>query len=795
MRISKKTFESLEVEKIREMLASCCVTARGKTLSLGLEPESSIEKVRYELELVAEIVDSGTKEDRLKVCFSEDISEILSKVRIGNYILEPADFLDIKTTIYSSKGILVFCRKYKDYYQKLWEEFEDIPDLQHLYDEINRIIDDDGVVSDNASPELRKIRSKIKAARNRVSKKLDSIVRSSADSDILTENIVTLRNDRYVVPVKSEKRSMLPGIIHEKSSSGASIYVEPAEVVELNNEVVTLIDDENRETKKILSELSSKCHDHGYELETSWERIVRADILCAKTTLAEEMEGIMPEVVEDGYYLIEGARHPLLDPNLAYRREHAGIESGRKKAEQVVPIDIDFSDGVKCLVITGPNTGGKTAAMKTTGLFTVMAHMGLFLPAKKAIIPFLKAVYADIGDIQSLINDLSTFSGHMRNISEIISDFDEPSLVLLDEVGSGTDPEEGTALALAIVEYFLEKNTLLLISTHKSQLKVLAYDHQKVDNATVDFDRKTLKPTYRLIRGMPGRSNALHVAEKEGLPSSILDRSLEYLKGKTLDMDKAIVGMEAERERMERARSGFENEKMLLIRQEEELKKQKEELKEEKKSALRECYQEVKNSLGEIRQLMKKSLAQVGNTKEAEKVFNGVRKKHLELLANIAEEANALDDDKKNQKLTVGATVTIDGMDMKATVLKITENTVDIEAGNVIMNVPANRLRLISSKLENAGKGAVIYGFDKKDLPSEFDVRGQILEDALNNIDKYIDDAVIAGLKQFRIVHGKGTGVLRKGISNMLRFDNRVESARLGGQGEGGSGVTVVKLS
>ncbi len=792
MKISDRTFESLEAGSIKEMLASCAVTETGKEALLGINAFSSPDEISTELNLVAEIVSSGTKKDRFHVGFSEDISEAVSKAGIGSYVLEPSDFLDISSAIYSSRSIFLFCRKHRDDYPGLWNEFSDIPDLQDLYEMINRIIGEDGEVSDDASPELRKIRSKIRTARNRISKKLDSIVKESSKSEVLTESIVTLRNGRYVIPVRSEKKALLPGIVHERSSSGASLYVEPSQIVEMNNEVVTLTDDERKEIRKILHGLTVECSKNISELELCRDRILKADILNAKAVLAEEMDAVKPAILKGGYYLIEGARHPLLDPKLKFRREVSGI--GTEGPEKVVPIDVDLSDGARCLIITGPNTGGKTAAMKTVGLFTLMAHMGLFLPADKAVIPFLKAVYADIGDIQSLVNDLSTFSGHMRNISEIINDFKEPSLVLLDEIGSGTDPDEGTALALSIVEYFLEKNTVLLISTHKSKLKILAYEHPKVDNATVDFDRDTLKPTYKLIRGMPGRSNALHVAEVEGLPKSILDKSLEYLKGNSLDMDKAIVGMEEERSRMERARSGFEDEKAVLAKREAELKEQKDKIEDERKSMLKDCYMEVRNSLDELKQMSKDALADFENRREIEKSLNRIKEKHIELMSGLNEEIREISGEEDIQ-IKIGSNVTMEGIELQAKVVRIDGNIAEIEAGNAMMKLPVNRLRLVPPSGKKSSDGNISYGFDKKEPATELDLRGNILDEALIRLDKFMDDAIITGLKKFRIIHGKGTGALRKGISNKLRFDKRVGKSSSGEPREGGSGVTIVELN
>jgi DNA mismatch repair protein MutS2 len=661
-----------------------------------------------------------------------------------------------------------------------------IVELKELDQKIRQCIDENAQVRDHASPELARVRADIRTGEARVRERLEQIVRSAAGQKMLQDQIITIRNDRYVIPVKQEYRSHFGGIVHDQSASGATLFIEPESVVELNNRLRELHAREKREVEKILLDLSRKVGEHAEQLQENAEALGKLDFIFAKAGLAYALKASRPLLNDRGFIRLKRARHPLLDP------------------ARVVPIDVELGDEATAIIITGPNTGGKTVTLKTVGLLSLMAASGLFIPAEDGSeMCVFDAVYADIGDEQSIEQSLSTFSSHMSNIIRILRNMTPKSLVLLDELGAGTDPAEGSALAISLLEYIHGMGCRVIATTHYSELKAYAYEREGVLNASMEFDIRTLSPTYRLLVGVPGRSNAFAIAERLGLSRRIIEEARKRLGEDEQRVETMIASLEenrvtaeAERQTAERLRREVESLRAQLAEEKRKFAEQKEKLmrkaEQEARSIVERARREADEIIAELRRMAMEEQASIKEHKLAE-ARRRLNEAEPDLPVRRRESRPA---GRKTRPPEPGDEVLVRSLGQKGAVLDVSGKEAQVQIGVLKMKVPLDDLELVETKHGKAEVkvAATVRRARPDQVRTELDLRGATLEDAVLEVSKFLDEAMLANLGTVRIIHGKGTGVLRQGIQENLRRHKHVKSFRLGEIGEGGSGVTVVEL-
>ncbi|HTG68980.1 MAG TPA: endonuclease MutS2 [Candidatus Udaeobacter sp.] len=783
-----KILTTLEYPKIIHRLSQHAATSLGKTAAESLQPVSDLEAVKK----ILQATDEAYTADRLKGSAPfggvVDISAPLHRARIGG-TLNPAELLDIASTARGG-------RRVKKHIGLLHEDHP-IPLLQLIADQISEhkpledaifeCIDDQAEVMDSASAALASIRRELRNGESRIREKMDQMIRSSSVQKMLQESIITLRNDRYVIPVKQEYRSHFGGIVHDQSGSGATLFIEPEAIVAMNNKLRELKAGELREIEKILQKLTALTSDYVEDLLVNLDLLGQIDFAYAKARLAHGMKATLPRMNDRGFLKLKRGRHPLI------------------AADQVVPIDVELGNQYTAIIVTGPNTGGKTVSLKTIGLLSLMAMSGLFVPAEDGSqLCVFDAIYADIGDEQSIEQSLSTFSSHLKNIIRILSSMTSKSLVLLDELGAGTDPAEGSALAIAILEHVHAMDSRIVATTHYSELKAYAYNRKGVINASMEFDVATLSPTYRLLVGVPGRSNAFAIAERLGLARSIID----HARGEVSEEDQRVenmiasleenrLGAETERQTAESLRREMET---LRARHESErarFEEQKEKLLLKAQEEAREAFAKAKREAEQIIADLRK-LAMEGASVKEHKLIEARRK--LDEAAPELQKAKrgATKTAAKTAKIEAGDEVTVYSLNQKGTVVEIHGSDATVQLGIMKMKVALDDLELLKSssavKTQQPKQAASLKRTRDENIKMELDLRGENLEEAILEVDRFLDEAFLSGLGQVAIIHGKGTGVLRTGIQQYLRKHSHVKSFRLGNYGEGGIGVTVAEL-
>ncbi|MED0679307.1 endonuclease MutS2 [Aneurinibacillus thermoaerophilus] len=782
-----RTLSTLEFDKIIVQLADYASSSLGREKIEQLTPVAELEEVERRQQATRE----GTTVLRLRgsVPFGgiRDIRSACKRASMGG-VLNTTELLDIASTLYGGGRLKTFIASIteEESLPLLKELVSQVERLSGLENEINRAIDENGVVVDSASSALSQIRGQIRGAEKRIRERLEQMIRNSNTQKMLQDPIVTIRNDRFVIPVKQEYRHVFGGIVHDQSSSGATLFIEPQVVVNISNELRELKLKEAREVEKILSALSAKVAEVAEVLLHNMECLAEADFIFAKASYAQALKAIQPVMNDKGYLRIKKGRHPLIP------------------AEQVVPIDIELGKSYTAIVVTGPNTGGKTVSLKTVGLFSLMAMAGLHIPAEEGTeMTIFEGVYADIGDEQSIEQSLSTFSSHMTNISHILQHVNNRSLVLFDELGAGTDPTEGAALAMAIIDYVHQRGARLVATTHYSELKAYAYDRPQIVNASVEFDEVTLRPTYRLLVGIPGRSNAFAIASRLGLPEKILQQARDFVKTEETEIDTMIASLEenqrkaeAERRTVEHLRAELELAREELARELAILEEKKEQLyrqaEEEARAAVEKARKEAEQIIFDLRRLAREEHANIKEhklieaRKRLEEAVPTLRKRKKQKPKNVP---------LNQQPLEVGDEVRVLSLNQKGEIVgKVSDNEFQVQIGIVKMNVKADNLEKLKSARPQATQQITRITSAREPVRMELDVRGHTVEEAIIRIDKYLDEAVLSGLNQVSIIHGKGTGALGLGVQKYLRNHRLVKSFRWGGQGEGGLGATIVEL-
>lgn len=782
-----RTFITLEFNKVIEQLSAYASSSLGREKIEALTPSTEYEEVQRRQQATYE----GSTVLRLRGSAPlggiRDIRPACKRASMGG-MLNPTELLDIASTLYGGGRLKTFIASLVEQTSLplLEELLEQVERLQGLENEVNRAIDENGVVVDSASSTLSQIRGKIRGAEKRVRERLEQMTRNSNTQKMLQDPIVTIRNDRFVIPVKQEYRHVFGGIVHDQSASGATLFIEPQVVVNISNDLRELKLKEEREVEKILHALTAQVAEVVDVLLHNVACLAEADFIFAKAAYAHALKATQPAINNDGYLRIKKGRHPLIP------------------AAQVVPIDVELGKEYTAIVVTGPNTGGKTVSLKTVGLFSLMAMSGLHIPAEDGSeMTIFESIYADIGDEQSIEQSLSTFSSHMTNISNILQHVNHRSLILFDELGAGTDPTEGAALAMSIIDYVHERGARLIATTHYSELKAYAYERSHMINASVEFDEVTLRPTYRLLVGIPGRSNAFAIAARLGLPEKVLDQARNFVKTEESEIDTMIASLEenqrkaeAERREVERLRGELEQARRELESELSGLDERKDRLyqqaEEEARTAVEKARKEAEMIIADLRQIAKEERAGIKDhklieaRKRLEEATPSLRKKKKPKKSNVP---------LNQQPLEVGDEVRVLSFNQKGEIVgRVSNKEFQVQIGIVKMNVKADNLEKLKAAKPQVTQNITKIRSTRDPVRMELDVRGNTVEDAIIQIDKYLDEALLDGLNQVSVIHGKGTGALGLGIQKYLRGHRLVKSFRWGGQGEGGLGATIVEL-
>ncbi len=789
MVLDERVSNKLDFYKICDGLASHCRLPRAKELAKVLKPFTNFELVKEALDQTSE----GKELLRLNPLFSvggaKEVRLYLERVlRGGTLGLE--ELLDIRDTLKVGRFMKRSLSESKTPYPLLQGIMDLVENPKGIEAEITRCITEDGKVADAASPTLAELRKNIQRLQHRIRETLEGTLRNPAYQKMLQDPIITQRSDRYVVPVKQEYRQAFSGIVHDQSASGATLYIEPMAVVNLGNELREIVLKEQREVQRILLLLSARVEGEAECIADIHEALAKVDFILAKARLSEEMEGGAPVLSSKQEIRLVQARHPLL-------------------TGKVVPLTIELGNHFDTVVVTGPNTGGKTVALKTIGLLAAMAQSGLHIPAESdSKVGIFTQIFADIGDEQSVEQSLSTFSGHMKNIVEIVEKADHRSLILLDEVGAGTDPTEGAALAMAIIGELHERGARVVATTHYGALKNFAYNTPRVVNASVEFDSETLRPTYRLLIGIPGKSNAFYIAGRLGLPEKVLEQGRTFITEREMQVAGLIENLEDtqreidfEKRRAHDERVAIEQESLELKRKAQMLEENYQEMiakaKDQAIEIVREARRDAEKLIDELKAALKEERKDQHAIEHAREGLKKISKK-----VGTQESSTDLSGGARPEEIKLGQMVYMTKLRQKGQVLKLPNDDGEIlvQAGIMKINVPLHEVRIVqegqvkATPTRKGGRRESIGMKKVETIRTEIDLRGMLVEEASYELDKYLDDAVLSGIGQVYVIHGKGTGALRQGIQDFLRGHHHVKAFRLGQHGEGDLGVTVVEL-
>ncbi|MGN7483542.1 endonuclease MutS2 [Priestia megaterium] len=786
--MQSRIFHVLEFNKVKEQLQKKVASSLGREKVANLIPSTQYEEVVKWQEATDEATTVLRLRGNVPLGGIFDVRPSVKRAEIGG-TLSSNELLDVASTIYAARQVKQFIEQVVEdedlQLSIITEHIEKLMPLPEVEQTIKMSIDENGTVLDGASDQLRGIRQKLRSTESRIREKLESLIRSSSAQKMLSDAIVTIRNERFVIPVKQEYRSAYGGIVHDQSSSGATLFIEPQAIVTLNNELQEAKVKEKQEIERILIALTVQVAEVANELRQNVYLLGELDFMFAKGRYSHELKASKPKMNDRGYIKLVKAKHPLI------------------AQEDVVANDIELGDQYTSIVITGPNTGGKTVTLKTLGLFTLMAQAGLQIPALDGSeMAVFKHVFADIGDEQSIEQSLSTFSSHMVNIVDILQKVDHESLVLFDELGAGTDPQEGAALAISILDQVYERGARVVATTHYPELKAYGYNREGVVNASVEFDIETLSPTYKLLIGVPGRSNAFEISKRLGLSAEVIERAKGYIGSETNKVENMIASLEDSRRQSEHE-----------LEEAEELRKEAQKLHKELQSQIIE-FNEKRDKLYEKAEEKAQATVKAAS-EEAEKIISDLRKmsqKNHALVKEheLIEARKRLEDavptlEKSKKKLAVpkkqertlqaGDEVKVLSWGQKGTLVeRVSNNEWQVQMGIMKMKVKEKDLEYISSPKPVETKPlATVKGKDYH-VNLELDLRGERYENALIRVEKYIDDALLANYPRVSIIHGKGTGALRKGVQEYLKNHRSVKNIRFGEASEGGSGVTVVEF-
>lgn len=785
--MNSKTLRVLEFNKIIDKLRQYASSDLGKAIVDKLEPSTDINEIKLNQRETSEAVSMILKKGSLGLGGLRNVGEYIKRVNISG-VLNIEELLHIGDFLRVSRRAKDYAKSESknDSFPVLEPQFNSIETVSDLEREIERCIPSPTEVADDASRALREIRRNIKIANDRIKEQLNSIIHSNTYKNMLQEAVITIRNERYCVPIKQEYKNAFAGLIHDQSATGATVFIEPISIVQLNNKIKELHNKEKIEVERILALLSAKVAENGDVILANADILAHIDFVFAKAELSIKMNGTEPKFNTKGYINIKKARHPLLD------------------SATVVPTNIYIVGKFNTLLITGPNTGGKTVSLKTLGLFTLMGQAGLHISAfDNSELAVFDDVFADIGDEQSIEQSLSTFSGHMTNIVSILNSVTPNSLVLIDELGAGTDPTEGAALAISIIKYLHAFGARTAVTTHYSELKVFALTTDGIENASCEFDVETLRPTYRLLIGVPGKSNAFAISQRLGLPEHIINEAKEVLSHEDIRFEDVITDLEISRKSLVIEQEKAEEYRKEAQRLRSEAQKQRNKLDEQREKIIRQANEKARAIISdakdeadaiikEMRKLQKEGI----NAKTLEEQRSKLKEKMSKAESKLVDKKNY----KVPDKLVKGDRVKIHSLNQSGIVSVPPNKNGDVVIKAGIMTVTVNIKDLsLDTNEEQLTYQPKKYANNisrrkRSNVSAEVDLRGMMALEALDKLDKYLDDVYLAGLSPVTIIHGKGTGALRKAVHEYLRTNPRVKSYRLGQYGEGEAGVTVVEM-
>ena len=780
--MQERTLEVLEYEKILEKVAGQARSSVIKNKILNLAPMTNADDIKEELENTAQMVGVISRFGNIDLFGLYDFSDMIGYVRKRG-ILEPYELLQVNDLLRVAEYLKDYGKDIEEPYIK--DLFARISTNDFIKDEIERSIISEDEIADNASSELRNIRRQKARKEADIKAKLNSYISSDRYDDALQDKVVSMRDGRYVVPVKTNKKSVIGGIIHDKSSSGNTIFVEPAAIVELNNQLKDLELKEDDEIRRILDRLSRFVEKFDVEILENQKLISRIDFLAAKAKFAINNEYTKPKITTDKIIKLNQARHPLL-------------------TGKVVPIDVVIGGDYKTIIITGPNTGGKTVSLKTVSLISLMAQTGFYIPAEEnSIVNVFDDIFVDIGDTQSLEMSLSTFSASLTKIVKITESASPNSLVLLDELGSGTDPTEGAALAISILDYLRKKEIMTFATTHYSELKYYAVETAGVMNASVEFDVNTLSPTYKLEIGTPGKSNAFEISKRLGLDESILKNAQNLLGEDTKNVNKILDEIEENKEEIEAKNAEIDRYKREIQKAKRDLEEKSKEVEKQRATIIRQAEDRANEILEkantESQEMLKEAKkSKNANTSDIDRSLNNIRNRYKS--SKIERKQKGLrigKSDDAPEDLKLGDIVIIEGINERAEVISEPDDKGNIKLQMGILKMDSNikNVTKVESDSKTEKNIQKVYNAKKAmNISPTLDLRGQRYDDAMRSLDKYLDDAMLAGISKAKIIHGKGTGALINGVTENLKNDKRIADFRLGDDKEGGYGVTIVSF-
>lgn len=779
--MNDRTLHVLEFDKVISLLQEQTSTIVGKNIVNDMKPSTNLTYIETMQEETDEAVHILRLNKSIPLAHVTDVSNEIERSQIGS-MLDPDSCLAIAQMIYVGRNIKSFIEHLEEVetFPHLQAIVSDLFSLRHLEKEIKEKIDEHGEFVDSASTALRSIRSAIRSYETTVRDRLQHITRTK--SKMLSDSIITIRNNRYVLPVKHEYRSAIGGIVHDQSTSGQTLFMEPRAVIQINNSLQQEFIKEKQEIERILQDLTKKVATHATELMNNLKVIAHIDLINARAKLSVQMKAVKPNLNNRGIIDMKQARHPLIPP------------------KEVVANDVSLGDKYTAIVITGPNTGGKTVTLKTIGLLTLMAQSGLQVPTLDGCkLAVFENVFADIGDEQSIEQNLSTFSSHMTNIVSIMEKVNEKTLVLFDEIGAGTDPQEGAALAMALLDEVIDKEARIIATTHYPELKAYGYNRDSVMNASVEFDVETLRPTYRLLMGVPGRSNAFEISSRLGLDTNIIHRAKSYLGVDSKNVENMITALEDARKEAELKLHAAEEimkdstsihqalqEKWTQFKNERDNLFKRAEDKAEK--ALRQAREEAEIIVSEVREMKDQTMWKEHEWIEARKLLEEAQPELVEVKQHDQRTNDA-------RELEVGDEIKHKSLQQTGEVIEQkNENEFIIQVGMMRVTADKNDLEYIGKAKKGQESSFTSVVTTNAPVKAEIDLRGKRYEEAMHELESYMDRAVMQNYPKVTIIHGRGTGALRKGVEQFIKQSPYIKSSRFGGEGEGGSGVTIVEL-
>ncbi len=791
--MAKFAVKTLEFDKVKTMLSDMAATFLGKQKATALQIDNNFASVKLMHEETASAYRLLEEGKAFPFGGAYNIEEDVKRAQLGS-VLDAEALLRVMTTAEAFGAMKLFLQNNEEIAPALMRYSENLQLFTRLEKQIAAAVDEHGNIKDSASPKLNGLRTAIVIAKNRVKDKLDAILHDPNTQKFFQDNLVTMRGDRYVIPVKQEYRTNFPGIVHDQSGTGATLFIEPMAVVNLNNDIKRYLVEERNEVERIMRQLSQNIGSEAQALLQCLDVFSSVDLVHAKARLALAQRAIRPRLLLEGGVNIFQGRHPLLN------------------SDDVIPLDIELGNDFSMLLITGPNTGGKTVALKTVGIFALMAQAGMFIPAAEAALPVFRAIFADIGDEQSIEQSLSTFSAHMKNIIGILEEAESGDLVLVDEICAGTDPNEGAALAMSILEYLYENKVLTMATTHYSELKTFAYGHTGMQNASVEFDDVSLRPTYRLLMGIPGSSNAFSISRRLGLSEAIVEKAGLLLDQEHVHMESVLQELDGERRRYEESNRASE----AFRRESEQLRNQLASAKQDFERKKNEMLRKAREQADEIYRRSRRESELV--LKELRKFKADFDTKRLEQIAKEAREKlnkSFVDDEALPEGNTLvarsaekGMTVYVPSLGKNGIISAVKGDDITVQCGVLKLTLPANKCILPKEtvafskeeknskqrKITKAGFGHQLFVSKNSTAKQEVDLRGMTVDEAALTVDKAIDDALLAGISQLRLIHGKGTGALRAGLTAYLEQHRLVHTVSSASALEGGSGVTIIDI-